>query len=241
MKTFFYFGLCLLCSAFSYADLDDLIPEEKIDPDAFAKAQDILKNYSIKRNLPRTQVESTVYIYEYMLTHLELTSKIVRFLELGKYTVEEKEGVFKVDDKNGVIANLQCIYRTEKMRVYLADGIFQAPFNIEIQAEGLIILKFVPAKGGVDTKASIFYKVENKILDQLSKSAHEVVGLILEKKSTIFISAAKSTAEHIKENASQLYYEMEASEAFTPEELKGYHQAFLAPKPKTPKEKKNQK
>ncbi|MEK7486011.1 MAG: hypothetical protein AABZ60_16940, partial [Planctomycetota bacterium] len=112
MKPFFLLGLCLLFVSGLYADLEDLIPEEKIDPESFAKAQDILKNYSIKRNLPRTQVKSTVAIYEYMLANLEFTSKIVQFLDLGKYTVEvPREGVFKVDDKNGVVAELQCIYR----------------------------------------------------------------------------------------------------------------------------------
>ncbi len=235
MKPFFLLGLCLLFVSGLYADLEDLIPEEKIDPESFAKAQDILKNYSIKRNLPRTQVKSTVAIYEYMLANLEFTSKIVQFLDLGKYTVEvPREGVFKVDDKNGVVAELQCIYRTEKMRVYLANGIFQAPFNLEIKSEGLIILKFVPAKGGmVDTKASLFFKVENKFLDKLSKSAHELVGLILEKKSTIFIYSAQTTAEYINENATQLYDEMGTSEVFTKEEIEGYYQSFLAPKKAT--------
>lgn len=230
--SFILFSFFLL--VFVFADTEELIPEDKIDAKAFHKAQDILKNHSIKRHLPRTKVKSKVTIYEYMLNNLELTSKMVRFLKLGEYTVEkELDGRFKVDDQKGVIAKLECIYKTDKMQVYLAEGIFQIAFNLEIKAEGLIIMKYVARPTYVDTKATLFFKVENRVLDQLTKSAHEIVGSILEKKSSIFISASKTMAEYIKENATQFYYEMEASKEFSKEELESYYQEFLTPKRNT--------
>jgi hypothetical protein len=138
--------------------LSFLQAQKSIDTKDYEQAQDVLNRYTLKRSLPRLQVKSSLSIYEYMFDHLDFVAKVVRFLELGTYQIRLERGdFFELDDQKGLVTTFRLIYHRQEMRVYLSQGVFQAPFNLKVAACGLIVVRYKPTTfGEVDSRSDRF-------------------------------------------------------------------------------------
>ena len=198
-------------------------------------SEQILREASIIHALPERRVRAHPQTYRYLLDRLDIAGQLVKKWRLGRYRItREGEATFQVDDRRGAIAQLREIQtlRTEKgwSRIYLARGYFKIPMipGPRIDGKGLILLEYESdGLNQLNTRAWVLFRIDNKILNHLSKMARKILQQVIGKKCQLFVLAAAEVSEKIAKDPQKAYKTLQSIDGITPQAIKDFQTAIL--------------
>jgi hypothetical protein len=198
-------------------------------------SEQILREASIVHALPERRVQAHPQTYRYLLDRLDIAGQLVKKWRLGRYRITREGGnTFQVDDRRGAVAQLREIQtlRTEKgwSRIYLARGYFKIPMipGPRIDGKGLILLEYEPdGPNRLKTRAWVLFRIDNKILNHLSKMARKIVKQVIGKKCQLFVLAAAEVSERIAKDPQKAFQALQSLDGVTPQTIQDFQTTIL--------------
>ncbi|MGE0610186.1 MAG: hypothetical protein AB7O62_24050 [Pirellulales bacterium] len=164
-----------------------LIPLNKLDPQARAQVQYVLKHVSVYRRLPVQVVRADPALYQYFLEHPDVTVKMWRMMGLTQLKVDRTdEARFSIDDNQGTTADAQFLYRDHDTHVVYTRGVYDGSmFPKAVQGHVVMLLKtgYVREPNGefyITSRLDTFIRMDNVGLDLIAKTFNPLVGRIID-------------------------------------------------------------
>ncbi|MDO4571291.1 MAG: hypothetical protein Q4D38_12975 [Planctomycetia bacterium] len=145
----------------------------------------VLKDVSIYRRLPLQIVSCDEELYHFASRHPDVIVNIWELMKVSKMTLREvSEGRFYMEDQAGTRGLIQCIYRSERLMLLYATGIYEGPpFPRKVKGRGLVVLQNLPVVNEqgerfLAIRLDAFMQIENNGVDALAKTFQPVVGRV---------------------------------------------------------------
>lgn len=119
------------------------IPLDKLSAEHRAAASEVLKNVSYFRRMPTLTFPADPEVYNYFLTHPDVTVSMWRAMNISKMQVTAVSSeTFTADTKDGTTGRLELLYRSPEKLVVLSEGSYSSPLLARpIQARSLLVLQ----------------------------------------------------------------------------------------------------
>lgn len=228
-------------SAVSQDKIDDskkyAVVADKMDEVDQARYNAVMNNLTLQTDVALTEVNSRPDIYNFLLNDLPFASSCVRELGLGKYVItrasdlfaeeeisadekSELEKIVIMDDKDGMNVRAKLIHQEDMKWVYYTYGINSLGIT-SIKGRAVIVVVARKQGGILLTEARIFARVDGfwgvagKLMPSVAKS-------IIEEKSKLFITAAKTVCEKVIEDPDAFYNKLKNSKNISHETLEKF-------------------
>lgn len=240
--------LCLLLyffskiSAVSQDKADDstkkyAVVVDKMDEVDQARYNAVMNNLTLQTDIALTEVKSRPGVYNFLLNDLPFASACVRELGLGKYVIVKASDLFSeeeisadekaeldkivvMDDKDGMNVRAKLIYQEDMKWVYYTYGINTLGIT-SIKGRAVIVVVARKQDGILLTEARIYARVDGfwgvagKLMPSVAKS-------IIEEKSRLFITAAKTVCEKVIEDPDAFYNKLKDNKNIPHETLEKF-------------------
>jgi hypothetical protein len=182
---------------------DVVFPLEKMDREAVCRLAEVVNDYTTYQMLPLVHVPIDRSVYEFLLDHPALTSNAVRYYKFGGYVVTEISAtIFTGKDREGGEATVTLLYQDTTRRVYHLRGSQRGQIIPTITGAGIVMLSYHAARGsdgreGVDTKVTVFSRLDNRFLANLVKLLRPILQGIINNKLTKGVKTVNRMTEFL--------------------------------------------
>ena len=208
------------------------IPLDRVRADRRDRIRKILESEPVEITIPRTEVKSSLEVYEFLMEELPFTSDVVRALGKGKYEIfrdkpHPGEGPrerkirrhrYHLNDKRGMYLAADLVYTERGKWVYYLWGYQKSPFG-DIPGEAVVVVTASNVTGVLETEARVFVPI--------GKFTGGLVEDIIKKKASIFIEAAQTVTEAANEDPVALYEKIRDADGIDRQVLREFKTRFL--------------
>lgn len=179
--------------------------------DAVPKREDrvrllnIAADYTLYRELPPAVIEGNQAQYDFLMDHLDLTTFVVRKLDLGQQVLREAEAnVLEGDDGDGLTGRMSLVYRDPAKRIFLARGRLQGVlFNVSGRAA--IVAERVPENGGRQgLHLALYVKLDNPLLDVMTHVFSPLLSGAVMRRISKFLTATSVASQAIRKDPERI-------------------------------------
>ncbi len=191
-------------------------------------------------DLARTEVNSRLDVYEFLLDELPFTAGVLRELKESKYqigrpvldetaTAEQRRDwkrTYLFDDLEGLQLQAEMVYRDARRSIYYTYGRYDLGI-VQMWGRSVIIVVYGMERGALMTEARVFSTVDGKTAAAAAKALSGAVENTVRRKGFAFIAVAQKVAELTASNARLLHDQLKGSSEVDPATLEEYRRLFV--------------
>jgi len=132
------------------------------------------------------RVNSSLPLYEFLLTHPDITAALARALGAARYRVSpDGENGYRGEDGKGAKGHFTLVERAEGRRVYFVQGTYDKPLLPTIAGRLVLVMEYRtngPGDPGIENRIQGFVRIDTPIVGTLVKLARPLVKRSMNKK-----------------------------------------------------------
>ena len=179
-------------------------------PAVESQVREIREHPLLAHSVSGLRVKSSLPLYEFLLSHPDITAALARALGAARYRVSpDGENGYRGEDGSGAKGHFILVERQEGRRVYFARGTYEKPLLPTIAGRIVLVLEYRtngPGDPIVENRIQGFVQIDTPIVGTLARLARPLVKRALDKK-----------VHHLFEKVARL---LDAASADPPEALR---------------------
>ena len=154
----------------------------------------------------KSQVFSSLKVYNFFLDHLSLSSRILRHLKVAKYQISrEKKGIWRIKSSLGAEGRVFLLQKKYYGRVYFVKGKLAFPLLPAVQGKGVVRLLHLPKGSVLYCQAWFYLRVEREFVHLLGKPAFWLLDRWLRREVQQVLRSARYLAEMATKSPKEVY------------------------------------
>lgn len=182
-----------------------LIPVEKLTPDARNKVSAVLSSPNIFRRLPVHVTRCDPELYLFLVRHPDVVVNIWEELKISDMRMQQTApGIFKAGDGEGSVGTVEYLYQDHDTHIVYSEGQYSGPLLAKpVTGRTLVILKtgYIREPDGqyyITSRLDTFTQIDNAGLEFLTRTFQPVIGKVADSNFTqtsAFVGSLSHTAE----------------------------------------------
>ena len=224
--------LTIVCSIFTFAQIADAgksriedkmsIAYEMLANKRKEDVKEILASHAVFRAFQDIEFKNNISIARFMMDHPVFLSVALKVMKIRDYFVKySDDGMYIFDDRKGIFAKFEVIYRTHGKRYYYGTVQHQGIF-LKLLGRGTVFLEFREEQGNIPKSyinANVYAKIDNVLIESLLKILKPIINPMIDKKVYKFIHEAQRLAVHISTHPDKVYEAIRESDLADAKEL----------------------
>jgi hypothetical protein len=190
----------------------------------------IAQEYTIYRELKPFVIQGTRQQFKFLLDNLDLTTYIVRNLDLGNQTLRKVDtSTFEGNDGEGLHGRMNLILRDDARRVYLAQGKLEEGFFFDVEGRAAIVAEQDhPNKDKQVIRLFIYIKLDNQFLDVMAHIFSPLLSGAVTGRISKFLTAASIASQAIYQDPNRIQKILNTADNIDPALKTKFEALFLS-------------
>ena len=228
--------LTIVCGVFTFAPIADAgksriedkisIVFEMLADQRKEDVKEILASHAVFRAFQDIEFKNNISIAQFMMDHPVFLSVALKVMKIRDYFVKySDDGMYIFDDRKGIFAKFEVIYRAHGKRYYYGTVKHQGIF-LKLLGRGTVFLEFRGEQGNMPKSyitANVYAKIDNVLIELLLKILKPIIKPIIDKKVYKFIHEAQRLAVQISTHPDKVYEAIKESNLADAKELAEFH------------------
>ena len=199
------------------------------DPDR-DKIIKVIEDYTVSKKIRGIKFETNPSIYKYLLDRVPLATDIIRGLNIRNLIItKKKDQSFHFKDGESIIGDFRLIRKDPRIIVFYCNGQYNGNVIKKLMGKAVVIVECREDHKGefIENVFYIYLKANNRFVELIIKVFKTLVNLIIDKKVSTYISAAKEVCERITKDPDGVYKSIKDSKEVSKNDLEEYRRFFL--------------
>lgn len=166
-------------------------------------------------------------VFEYLLDHPELATRITQALRIARYKIWRTPDGLALDDGWGTVGTFEIVYAAPGTRLMYARGVYQQRLLPDIHGRAVVQLDYASTTlpdghAGIATSLTGYVKLDSRLLGWASRLASAVARAKAEKEAQRLVRVFARTSRAIDDNPATILETLRQRPDVSPDDLEEF-------------------